>query len=299
MKIFSGTSNLPLASKVAEKLNLSLSPIEFFTFPDKEKRIRIEEKIVDEDVVIIQSTSSPADTSYMELFFLIDAAKRSGARSITVVIPYMGYQRQDHVFRSGEAVSLQVVIETLERLGVTKVIAMDLHSIKIPEFFKIPHVHLSAIPLFAEIIKKEYKNENSIIVSPDMGGIRRIEQLSQLLDNLPTSQVNKNRNLETGDVSAENLSGEDVNGKAVFMLDDMMATGKTLIEATKLVITRGASRVVVFATHPILSHNASSELDRSEIEKIYTTDSIYTPEEKKFSKLEIISVADVIANSLK
>lgn len=299
MKIFSGTSNLPLASKVAEKLNLSLSPIEFFTFPDNEKRIRIEEEIVDQDVVIIQSTSSPADANYMELFFLIDAAKRSGARQVTVVIPYMGYQRQDHVFRSGEAVSLQVVIETLERLGVTKIIAMDLHSIKIPEFFKIPYVHLSAIPLFAEIIKKEYKKENSIIVSPDMGGIRRIEQLSSLLDNLPTSQVNKNRNLETGDVSAEELSGDDVNGKTVFMLDDMMATGKTLIEATKLVITKGATRVLVFATHAILSDNASAELDRSEIEKIYTTDSIYTPEEKKFSKLEIVSVADVIANALK
>ena len=138
MKIFSGSSNKPLTQKIAHALDLDLSPVEIFVFPDGERRIQIQERVVEEDCVVVQTTCAPVDQNFMELFFIVDGLKRSGARSITAVIPYLGYQRQDHVFRDGEAVSLDVVVHALERTGATKVITCDLHSIKIPEVFSVP-----------------------------------------------------------------------------------------------------------------------------------------------------------------
>ena len=155
MKIISGSSNLLLAEKIAENLHLSLTPREIFIFPDGERRIRIEESVVDEDCVVVQSTATPTDTNYMELFFLVDALKRSGAHRVTLVMPYVGYQRQDHVFRDGEAVSMQVIIKTLEAVGVDKLICVDLHAYRIQELFTIPVKHFSALPLFAEEIKRQ------------------------------------------------------------------------------------------------------------------------------------------------
>ncbi len=148
MKLFSGSSNTKLAYKIGNELGIQISPLEIFIFPDQERRVRVETDVIDEDCVIIQSTSTPADTYYMELFFIADALKRAGARSITLIMPYVGYQRQDHIFRSGEAVSMQVITKTLESVGIDKIITFDLHSLKIPEFFHIPVTHLSALPLF-------------------------------------------------------------------------------------------------------------------------------------------------------
>ncbi|MCL5113786.1 MAG: ribose-phosphate diphosphokinase, partial [Patescibacteria group bacterium] len=154
MKVFSGSSNRRLAEKVVKQLGIDLSSLDTNIFPDGERRIRVIDKVVGQDTVVIQSTSPQPDTAYMELFFIIDALKRSGAKSITAIIPYLGYQRQDHVFRDGEAVSLEVIIETLEKVGMTKLLTFDLHSIKIPELFSVPVVHLSALSIFARKIKQ-------------------------------------------------------------------------------------------------------------------------------------------------
>src|SRR6266550_6910163 len=155
MKLFSGSSNIPLSEKIAEELKMKLSPIETMIFPDGERRVKLNVSVVEEDTVVIQSTNTPVDQNYIELFFIIDALKRNGAKSVTAVIPYLGYQRQDHVFRDGEVVSLDVMIRFLESLKVDKVISFDLHSIKIPELFHIPVVHLSALPLFSERIQSK------------------------------------------------------------------------------------------------------------------------------------------------
>src|SRR3989338_3741348 len=211
MKVFSGSSNKPLAEKVARQLNTSLSPLEIFIFPYGERRIRVIDSVVGQDTVVIQSASSMPDVYYMELFFVVDALKRSGAKSVTAVVPYLGYQRQDHVFRDGEAVSLEVIIKTLESVGMNKLITFDLHSIKIPELFKIPIVHLSALSLFAEKIKEIARgpvipprrdtsatprlSNDTILVSPDMGGIRRIKILSEMLSNMPFISIVKDRDL--------------------------------------------------------------------------------------------------------
>jgi len=316
VKIFSGSSNKPLAEKIAKCLNADFSPLEIFVFPDGERRVRIEDKVVDEETVVVQSTNAPADTNYMETFFIVDALKRSGANKVSAVIPYLGYQRQDHVFRDGEAVSLEVIIETLEAVGVDKIITIDLHSVKIPELFRIPIIHLSALELFAEEIKKlsgenfvslRTNNHKSsiinlqsdlVLVSPDMGGIRRIKILSELLDNAPWATIEKNRDLATGAVTANKLEGSAVDGKDVIIVDDMISTGKTIATACELLEKRGAKDIYVFATHAVFSKEAPEILQNSKANKIFVTDSIFVPEEKQFQKLKILSIDDVIAKTL-
>lgn len=298
MKIFAGSSNRELAQKIAAQLHTDVSPLEIHVFPDGEKRIRVLENVLDIDCVVVQSTINPTDSHYMELFFIVDALKRSGAQSVTAVIPYLGYQRQDHIFRDGEAVSLAVVVKTLEATGLDNIIAFDLHSAKIPEFFKIPVVHLSALPLFAEIIKKNKWNDTaSVLVAPDMGGIRRVKQLSALLDNMPFAAIDKNRDLATGEVTVGRIEGEIK--KRALIVDDMISSGGTIVTAADCLKSKGAEQIVVFATHPVFSGQAKEILQTAVLEKIYVTDTIYVPPEKQFEKLEIVSVAKLIGEKLK
>lgn len=300
MKILAGKSNKELAKKIAEKIPADILSVEFHSFSDGEERVRIEKSVLGEDVLVVQSTAGRVNDYYMELFFLVDAAHRSGAKTVTLLIPYLGYQRQDHVFRDGEAVSLDVIARIFESLKVDKIITFDLHSIKIPEEFRIPISHLSALPLFAEKIKKMVNGQLSIVncclVSPDMGGIRRIKILAELL-NLPYISIEKNRDLKTGEVKVEKINGNVT--KTAIIVDDMISTGRTIISAANLLLEKGAEEIYVFATHPVFSGGAAKLLEDSKVEKVFVTDTIEVPEEKKFPKLEIISVAEIVAKELK
>ncbi|MFH1186933.1 MAG: ribose-phosphate pyrophosphokinase [Candidatus Levyibacteriota bacterium] len=297
MKIFSGFSNKSLSEKIAKELGQKLAKLDIFIFPDDERRIRVMERVLDLDTVVVESTNKPAEKNYMELFFIVDALKRSGAKKVTAVIPYLGYQRQDHVFRSGEAVSLAVIIRTLEAVGVDKMISFDMHTPRVPDLFKIPVAHLSALPLFAEKIKK-IDGKNGILISPDMGGIRRIKILSELLNGMPFGSIEKNRNLETGYVMSEKIMG-DVKGKNVYIVDDMISTGGTILAACNLLEKKGAKSIYVFATHAVFSKKAVQILKKAKAEKVFITDTIGIPERNKFENLEILSVAGIIAKELK
>jgi ribose-phosphate pyrophosphokinase len=298
MLIFSGSSNKPLAQKIANHLDKKISPVEIFVFPDGEKRIRIKEKVLDEDCVIVQSASIPPDENYMELFIMIDALKRSGAKSVKAVIPYLGYQRQDHIFRDGEAVSLEVIAEILTRVGMTELFSFDLHSPKIPEIFSVPVHHLSALPTFAEEIKKDFNLNEIVLVSPDMGGIRRIRQVSEMLGNIPFATIEKNRDLTNGEINNSGLTG-DVRGKVAVIVDDMISTGITMVEAANLLIENGAVKVFAFATHAILARYAEKILQKSKIEKVVVSNAVEVPAYKLFPKLQILSIAEIAAKALK
>lgn len=292
LKIFSGSSNEPLAEKVCKSLGVSLSDIEITIFSDGEKRVRVVDSVLDQHCVVIQSTASPAAENYMELFFIIDALKRSGAKSVTAVIPYLGYQRQDHIFRDGEAVSLDVVAKALQAAGAAKIVTFDLHTIKIPELFSIPVTHLSALPLFAKKINKE----DAVLVSPDMGGIRRIKIISELLGNMPYATVVKNRDLNSGEITATKIEGEV--SKTAIIVDDMISSGRTVAIAANLLKDSGAEEVIVMATHAVFSEGASKVLQNCAVSKVIVTDTIEVSQDKQFSKLEVISVADIIAKEL-
>lgn len=295
MKIFSGTSNRPLAQKIAEQLGTKLSPLEIHIFPDGEKRVRVLEKVVDENCVVVQPTSPSPDKNYMELFFIVDALRRSGASKITAVVPYLGYQRQDHIFREGEAVSLEVVATLLKWGGVDEIIAFDLHSIKIPEIFKMKLTHLSALLLFANEIRKI--GPDTVLASPDMGGIRRIKILSAMLDSMPYLTIEKNRDLADGKITMSKINGQVK--KNVIIVDDMISTGNTIVAASELLKKNGAENIYVFATHAVFSKDAPKILSTPPIKKVFVTDTIDIPKEKRFQKLEILSVSALIAQNLK
>lgn len=297
MKIVSGSANKPLAEKIASKLGLSLTPLEIFIFPDGERRVRVLENVVEEDCIIVQPTNPPVDTNYLELFLIADSLRRSGARDITVVMPYMGYQRQDHVFRDGEAVSLEVMIKALESLCANKIISFDLHSIKIPEFFHIPIIHLSALSIFADRIRKEGWNDSeTVLVSPDMGGIRRIKLLSEMLGDMPYATITKNRDLATGHVEAASYEG--TLKKRAIIVDDMISSGKTIVKAAELLQKNKVEEAYTFCTHPIFSAEAPKILQESMVKKVFVTDGVALSEQKLFAKLEILSIADMIAKEI-
>lgn len=300
MKFFCGSSNQPLGEKVAKKLGIALSAIDTHVFPDGEKRIRISESVVGENCFVIQSASTPVDTNYMELFFIVDALKRSGAEFVNAIVPYFGYQRQDHVFREGEAVSLEVVVKILENVGVDKVISFDMHTPKIPDLFHIPVAHLSALPVFAEEIKKQKWHTNeSILVSPDMGGIARIKKISNLLEDIPYVSVEKNRDLTTGSLTSGGIVAGTVKGKKrAIMVDDMISSGRTMILASEEIKKNGIQEVIVFATHAIFSEGGPKRLQESSIDAVFVTDTVAIPKQKQFPKLHILSIAERIAQEI-
>ncbi len=298
MKLFSGTANLPLAEAVAALLEKKVAPVELHLFPDGEQRVKLMESVVNQETVVIQSTGMPTDVNYMQLFLLIDALRRSGAKSITVVIPYVGYQRQDHVFREGEARSLEVMIRFMEQAGGTSFIALDLHSIKIPELFLKPIAHLSALPLFAEEIKKRgFVDGQTSLVSPDMGGMHRLGKLVELIGELPQVAIEKNRDLTTGSIDASAVHGE--LRKRAIMLDDMISSGRTTVQACEILKAQGVEEIYVFATHPVFSEEASEILQKSPAKEVIVSDTILIPKKKQFEKLKILSVAQLIATQLK
>ncbi len=295
--IFSGSSNRSLAKKIAGDLGLRLGKIEIHTFPDKENRVRVMDRVVDENAILVQSTGVSPNRYYMELFLILDSLKRSGAEFTTLVIPYMGYQRQDHIFRDGEGVSLEVIIKILESLGVSRVISFDLHSIKIPELFTVPITHLSALPLFAKEIERMFPDLSDVtLVSPDKGGIRRIQQLSGLLGGAAFASIEKNRDLDTGSVESGKIDGKV--SKIAILIDDVISTGGTLIAASNLLKKNGVEKVYVMATHGVFAGDAPKKLEESQVEEVVVTDSIEIRSNHKFGKLRTISISGLISQSL-
>ena len=301
MKIFSGNSNLPLAKHIAKDLKLKLSLVDKYVFPDGEQRLRITDRVVGEKTVVVQSANTPVDQNYVELFFLVDALKRSSAEFVTAVVPYFGYQRQDHIFRDGEAVSLEVIIRILESLKIDRLISIDMHSVKIPYLFKIPVTHLSAIPLFAKKIKEIVKNDKDacVLVSPDMGGIARIKELANLTK-ISYAALNKHRDRDNGKISGDTLGeGSLENKKTAFIVDDMISSGKTIVLAANNLMKNGIEKIYVFATHAVFSEDAPLILENSKVTKVFVTDSVFIPKDKFFPKLETISISKMIAKAIK
>ena len=298
MKLFGGSASIDLAHKIGKQLNLSVFPVDQHIFPDGERRVRIPENVVGESVMLIQSTNPPVDTNSMELFFLIDSAKRSGAEFVTAVVPYLGYQRQDHIFRDGEAVSLEVVIRILESLGIDRLISVDMHSVKIPDLFHIPVTHLTAMPLFAEEIKKNnWNTHDTLLISPDMGGIARIKQLSVLLDTMPYAALEKNRDLTTGGITITAIEDGSVsNKKRAIMVDDMISSGQTVLLGAEFLKKQGIEEVIVMATHAVFSEDAPKKLQESLIDAVFVTDTVHVAEKKQFPKLKILSVAPLFVS---
>lgn len=299
MIFFGDDQNKALSDGLAAALSSSLNFPDITVFPDGERRVRLCESVVEEDVVFLKTASvTPnVDSFIVETAFLIDAIKRSGANTVTGIIPYIPYSRADHVFRDGEAVPLEVVIHMFENAGLSKVVFVDPHTIKMSEMFSIDVVNLSALSLFADKIKQlDFDRDNAVIVSPDMGGLRRMEQLSGMLDGLPFASIEKDRNYDDGSIKANGVHGEIK--KTCFVVDDIISSGRTIVQAVEKLKDKGATTVYVFATHPVLSENASEILEKCGAKKIFVTDALPVSQEKEFETLEVLSLAPLLERAL-
>lgn len=304
MFIFSGTANQKLTEEVTRILGLTIAKSEVIRFGNSEVRVRICQDVENETAVVIQTTANPTDTNLMELFFYCDALKRSEVKKVVGIIPYFGYARQNVQHRPGECVSANVIIRFLETIGFHKIYTIDLHDQATEGVFSIPFKHLSASRLLAEMVKKflgKQDVKNISIVSPDQGGIERSRNFSENffgIKGLDIGVIEKKRNLnkihESGDIE---LFG-DVKGKDVILVDDIITSGGTLINAAELCLKKGAKSVIAAITHHDFSEKAPAKLQNSVIEKIFTTNTITLKEEQKFPKLVEVSVAPFIAQEL-
>jgi ribose-phosphate pyrophosphokinase len=294
LKLFTGNSNLTLAREMAEYLETPLADVEIKTFADGEIFVKYAENIRGADVFIVQSTNSPA-RNLLELFLLIDAARKASAKRVTAVIPYYGYSRQDRKDQPRVSISSKLMADLITKSGANRVITMDLHAAQIQGFFDIPVDHLYSSIAFTAHFKRMHI-PNLVIVAPDVGSIRMARAYSKRLG-AGLAMIDKRRP-EPNAVEVMNIIGE-VEGKNVLLLDDMVDTSGTLCEAARAVKEQGAECVYAAATHCLLSGPAVDRLKASPIERLIVTNTIEIPPEKRFPGLEIVSVGHIFAEALR
>lgn len=295
IKIFSGNANIELARKVSEELGLQLGDAEVTSFSDGEVAMYIKESVRGADVFVIQPTCRPVNDSLMELLIFIDALKRASAGRINAVIPYYGYARQDRKTRARDPITSKLVADMITTAGADRVITMDLHAGQIQGYFNLPVDQLLGGPILANYIKPLIK-PNSVIVSPDVGGVLRARNFATMLD-LPLAIIEKRR--QKANVSeVMNVVG-DIKGKDVILVDDIVDTAGSLTKAAKVLKDFGAEKVYACATHGVLSGPAIERLNSSVIEKLIITDTIPLLNEIKTDKIVIVSVAPLIAEAIR
>ena len=310
IKLFSGTSNNNLSTKVAKYLNTELAGAEVTRFDNSEIRVRIEEDVTHDTCVIIQSTSNPTNDNLMELLLMADALRREEARRVIAMVPYFGYARQDIQHRPGECVSSNVLIKFIEAIGIHKLYTYDLHDEATEGVFSIPFKNLSALPLLATEIRSYLKNEMNIdanpdnvaILSPDQGGIERAREFGNELfghEKFNLAVTEKRRDLDHAhESSALSLYG-DVKEKVVVVVDDVATSGRTLIHSAEFAQDQGATAAIAAIVHRDFADDTAQKLQDSKLVQFFTTDSIELKPKHSFAKMKEVSIAGDIGAILK
>ena len=295
--VLSGTANPKLAEDVVKNMNLKLGDMEIRRFADGEVFVQVGESVRNKDVYVIQPTGRPSSNeNWMELYCIIDALKRASAKRITAVIPYYGYSRQDRKNEPRVPITAKLVANLLTESGVGRVLSLDLHAAQIQGFFDIPVDHMQSKNIFLEKIRKDLDISNSIIVSPDIGGIGRARLIAKALK-LDIAIIDKRRD-RANECEVMNIIG-DVKGKDAIIIDDIIDTGGTLIKSTNALKQSGMRKIFVFITHAVCSGDVYERINASEIEKLYITDSLKVITERLGNKIEVISVAPAIADAIR
>ena len=292
-KVFSGTANQELSRQIAKYLGIPLSEASIKRFSDGEISIQIGESVRGKDVFIIQPTCAPTDTNLMELLILTDAIKRSSASTVTAVIPYFGYARQDRKAAPRVSITAKLVANMIEVAGIDRVVTMDLHAGQIQGFFDIPVDNLYGTITFINYLKNKHLS-NPIVASPDVGGVARARSLAKQL-NLDLAIIDKRRE-KANESEVMNVIG-DANGKDVIIIDDIVDTAGTLIKAAAAFKERGATSVTAFCTHPVLSGPAYERIATGAIDELVVTDTI--PLKEQNEHIKVISVAPLFAEVIR
>jgi len=296
MKLLSGNSNKPLSKLIAKFLKSKLVNSSIRKFSDGEIYIEINENIRGNSIFIMQSVSSPANDNLMELLLCIDALKRSSAKNITAVIPYFGYARQDRKVVPRTSISAKLVSNLITKAGADRVVTVDLHAGQIQGFFDIPVDNLFSTPIFARHAKKKIKSKNLICVAPDVGGTERARALGKLL-NVGLAIVDKRRP-KPGKSQVMNIIG-NVKDKTCIIVDDIIDSGGTIINAAEALKNRGAKEVYVYITHGVLSGDAVKKIKNSVIKNLVITDTIDNLEKVKSAKnIEVLSISGLMGEAI-
>jgi ribose-phosphate pyrophosphokinase len=296
IKLVAGNSNQPLANAIAAHLDLPLTKASVRRFADNEIFVEIHENIRGSDVFIVQSTSYPANDHLMELLIITDAVRRSSARRITAVIPYFGYARQDRKVGSRAPISAKLVANLIANSGVDRVMMMDLHAGQIQGFFDIPTDNLWAAPLMVRDIKERFDLANLMVVSPDVGGVARARGFAKRI-NAPLAIIDKRRE-RAGESEVMNVIG-DVTGHTCILIDDIVDSGGTLVNAADALLANGAKDVYAYISHGVLSGGAVARITSSKLKELVITDSIQPTEAVRSARnIRVISIAGLIGEAI-
>ncbi len=299
VKIFSGNSNLELAEGIAKEIGIPLGKCQVKRFSDGEINVEIHESVRGDNIFLIQSTCYPANENIMELLIMVDALKRASAYSITAVIPYYGYARQDRKVAPRAPISAKLVANLLQTAGINRMVTIDLHAGQIQGFFDIPVDNLYAQPVMLEYIKKNKNIENSniVIVSPDAGGVERALSYAKKL-NAGMAIIDKRRD-RPNQSKVYNVVG-DVKDKIALIIDDIVDTAGSLTNAVDVLFEKGAKEVYACITHPVLSGPAIDRINNSNIKELIVTDTIpLNDNAKNCSKIKVLSVASLLAEVIR
>lgn len=298
MMVFTGNANPELAQKVASRLYLALGKADVGRFSDGETAVELNENVRGKDVFILQSTCAPTNDNLMELVVMIDALRRASATRITAVVPYFGYARQDRRVRSARVpITAKVVADMMVAVGVDRVLTVDLHAEQIQGFFQCPVDNIYGSPvLIADILESQYKD--LIVVSPDIGGVVRARAIAKQLNEADLAIIDKRRP-KANEAQVMNLIGE-VKDRTCILVDDMVDTAGTLCKAADALKERGASKVIAYCTHPVLSGSAMDNIKNSQLDELVVTDTIPLSEEaKSMDKIRQLTIADLLAESMR
>ncbi len=297
--IFSGSSNTKLSESIVKKLDKKLGDISLSTFSDGEISVQINENVRGKDTFVIQSTSAPAEKNLMELILISDALKRASAKSITAVMPYFGYARQDRRVRSARVpISARVIAEMLESVGISRIITLDIHSEQIQGFFSFPVDNIYTSNIMSKAVSDKYNVDDLQVVSPDTGGVLRARSVAKTLGVQDLAIIDKRRE-RANESEVLNIIG-DIDGKVCIVPDDMIDTAGTLSNASHALKDKGAKEVIAFITHPVLSGNAIENINSSAIDKLIVSNSIDIGDKsKKCPKIDVFDVSEVLSEAIK
>ncbi|PJI94086.1 ribose-phosphate diphosphokinase [Luteimicrobium subarcticum] len=295
----SGRAHPSLAQDVARELGVDVLPTTAYDFANGEIYVRFGESVRGADMFLLQSHTAPINQWIMEHLLMVDAAKRASARTITVIIPFYGYARQDKKHRGREPISARLVADLFKTAGADRIMGVDLHTAQIQGFFDGPVDHLWAMPILTDYVRTRVDVSNVTVVSPDAGRIRVAEQWAAKLGGGPLAFVHKTRDISRPNQAVANRVVGDVEGKDCVLVDDLIDTGGTIAEAVKVVTAAGAKSVIVAATHGVLSDPAAQRLSECGAREVVVTDTLPISAEKKFSNLTVLSIAPVIARAIR
>ncbi|WP_242687145.1 MULTISPECIES: ribose-phosphate diphosphokinase [Actinopolyspora] len=298
LKLFSGRSHPELAEEVAKHLDVTVTPQAAYEFANGEIFVRYDESVRGCDAFVIQSHSDPINEAVMEQLVMVDALKRGSAKRITVVMPFYAYARQDKKHKGREPISARLMADLFKTAGADRILTVDLHTDQIQGFFDGPVDHLLAQTVLSDYVRDAYSEERITVVSPDSGRVRVAEKWADNLGGTPLAFIHKTRDpTKPNEVVANRVVG-DVEGRLCVLVDDMIDTGGTIVKATEQLLESGAKDVIIAATHGVLSGPAVERLSNSGAKQVVMTNTLPIPEEKRFEKLTVLSIAPLIAKAV-